>query len=544
MKKAFRIIRTIIIVVLVFVVVALLLKWRPLDNFLTSKFGEALVSEEKPHTLIKIGGYHRLLDPSEKPYVYSESGRLYTYYGGRSVDITPPGVSTVFFGEQSGIREKLRYRDHACLDKESASLLFVVDVQDVPVLFLADLAAGGCVKIAENVDSFTFIGGRPVYAQGYSKYNQLMVYDGGESRTVAENVTCVPVYERDAVLLNDVDGGLKYYSVAEDKLLAVSDGSDEITGYSAFADNYMLIYCKSGGNYQSVLFDSLSGKASRNIIDSAPDRCYSGGDSAFIFDVSEGAVSAVDTQGESRQVFADAGHVYKVFSGSCSGENGGTFKAVFATKKGIFSGTLDASGETVTQLCAFKGALKQYASHPWLITYHMEAEAAGEGDFEKGFYLSALSGQSNIVNKSNPKSWLNKLSSYVYRLFYVSEGKAAECDVPPSRAVALPETLSGETVTYTAYYAGGTVKSISALSGAEVLSRDVLKSAGLAKGSSEIRAERAGGDLYITVRNNPGASDEYLFCCVLRSDGRTLSNASEEPVVSFGEYYEQLEIDG
>ncbi len=567
MKKALRVLKTILIIAAVLIIIALLLKWGPLDNFLTSKIGKATVQGENYDTLIRISGYHHLLDPSEKPYVFNESDKLFVLFGGNRVDITPPGVSSVFYGPQSGIADKLRYRDHACFDVGTTRLLYIVDVQNVPELFMADLVNGGSVKVADNVDSFMFLGGKVIYAQGYDKYNKLFVYSEGESRQVAENSSYVPVAERGGVLFNGSDGSLSYYSTGDDRVYPLSDNSDSVIGYSAFSDSSLITYCRSGGNYQSVLFDRESGKAVRSVIDTVPDECYSGGSEAFVFEASKGKIRAIDAEGESAAVFGSCGHIYKVFfadarggnvivsdpakgvaanGGAANSEGGGeedgqyVFKAVFATKNGIYLGTLGASGEVTKQLCSFKGDLKQYSSYPWLITYHMEAS----GDFENGFYLSALSGESSIWNKKNPQSWLNRFSSYVYRLFYVSGGNVSGCDVPSGRTAELPVKLSGNINIYSARYVDGTVKSLSSLEGGNVLTRDILKSSGAAKGSVKITAEAAEGKLYITVVNDPGASGEYTYYCTLEGDGETLYERSGNSAVSFGQYYSEQFISG
>ena len=139
MKKASGIIKTILIIAAVVLLLHLLLRWKPLDEFLTSKIGSPSQQTNSSDTLIEIDNYHDLNDAAEKPYVYCSDSRLYTVYKGENIDITPPDVSPVFYDEQSEIRERIKYRDHACFDAGTGKLLFVVDVQNIPRLVMADL---------------------------------------------------------------------------------------------------------------------------------------------------------------------------------------------------------------------------------------------------------------------------------------------------------------------------------------------------------------------------------------------------------------------
>ena len=101
MKKIAGVIKVLLIVLAALLLIHLLLRWKPLDQFLTSKIGSPVVGEETSDSLIRIDGFHDSLPETEKPYVYSKGDRLYTIYKGTNIDITPPGVSPVFFSEQS-----------------------------------------------------------------------------------------------------------------------------------------------------------------------------------------------------------------------------------------------------------------------------------------------------------------------------------------------------------------------------------------------------------------------------------------------------------
>lgn len=560
MKRALGVIKIIVIVAAALLLLHLLIRWKPLDDFLTSKIGGPSVRDTVSDTLIRIENVHGLLPESQKPFVYEEGGRLYVIYKGESIDITPEGVSSVFYGKESGINEKLRYRDHACFDEAGGRLLFVVDVQNVPELFLAELenaeareevetdsgaeqdpegisidpvpASSAAKLVANNVNSFFFLGGEPVYAEGYGKFNSLNIYRGGESVKLMENAVYVPVPELDGLLYVTAEGSLGFFSRSGMQTYALSENVSEVKDYCAFGDGKLLVFSVAENNYQSIVFDSQSGRAIKSVVDHVPDKCCSGGSEALTFDLSSGRIELIDAGGEKTDIFASSGRIYNMFYAKPlegeGTENG--FEVIFATKKGIFKGVCGSSGENVSRLCAFKGALSRYASNPWLISYHLNAG----GDFNEGFYISALSDQSHIYNSRNPMSWLNRFSSYVYRLMYVSGGKVSACGVPLSRSTDLPETISGTAVLYTARFAGGDVKSLSVLDKGDAVCKDVLKSDGMAKGSSDIRKEIAEGKVFITAVRNPGHADEYVDYCMLEDDLGAVKATDGHYAVSFG----------
>ncbi|MBO4325860.1 MAG: hypothetical protein J5950_01140 [Clostridia bacterium] len=533
MKKVYGVIKTVLIVAAVLILVHFILRWKPLDEFLTSKIGGPGMRETLSDTLIGIDGYHDLLPEAEKPYVFSRDGKLYTLYKGAEADITPAGVSYVFYDEQSGLREKVRYRDHACFDEESGKLLFVVDVQGVPKLFLADLSgtSKGAVCVAENVDSFLFLNGEPVFAEGYSKFNSLNIYRDGSAVRAAENATYLPVPEISGMLCVSSGGELTLFESEGMHTFLLSDSAADIRGYGVFGRK-LLVYSGTGDNYLSVIFDIDSGKLVRSVIDRLPEICCPGEDSALLYDPYSGKISSIDGDGQTNEMFAGSGRIYKVFSASFDEQKGG-FDVIFANKKGIYKGVSGSDGEKVSLLCAFKGELKRYASHPSLITYHLDAG----GDFEDGFYVMALSDRSFIMNSKNPLSWLNRMSSYVYKLMYVSNGKAASCAVPLSRTTDLPETVSGDNVLYCARFAGGNIKSVSMLDSGKVLCKDALKSDGMANGSSSVNAEIACGKVFISVVRNDAKQGVAPDYCVLEGDYMAVSSETEPFAVSFGDIY-------
>ena len=540
MKKASGIIKTILIIAAVVLLLHLLLRWKPLDEFLTSKIGSPSQQTNSSDTLIEINNYHALNDAAEKPYVYFSDSRLYTVYKGENIDITPPDVSPVFYDEQSGIRERIKYRDHACFDAGTGKLLFVVDVQNIPRLFMADLSLNtetgeeenGSVSVllSNNVNSFIFLCGEPVFAEGYEKYNSLYLFRDGEKVNIAENSSYVPVPELNGMICADLDEKLSFFEKDGMKKYPLADNVSGIRDHCVFGDGKLLVYADSGENHLSVLFDTLTGRAIRSVIDHVPDKCWSGGEKAIIFDSKAGKISKIDTEGQVTDMFSGQGHIYKVFDVAKNGPD--ALKVFFATKKGIFAGNYSGA-ETVKLLCAFKGELRRYSTHPWLISYHMEAA----GDFENGFYLMALSGRSQIYNSNNPLSWLNRFSSFVYDLMYVSGGKAVSCGVPVSRTMTLPEQITGDVVLYSARFGDGSIKSLSTLSCGEVLCRDVLKSDGMAKDSSRIEYEISGGSVIITAVRDPGHAEEKTDYCVMEGPYSSVSTVPVPPIVSFDIIY-------
>ncbi|MBO5076394.1 MAG: hypothetical protein J5584_02210 [Clostridia bacterium] len=553
MKRASRILKIILIVVAVVLLVVLLLKWRPLDEFLTSKFGRTEFSEKKSDTLIRIDGYDELLPESERPYVYSVDDRLYVYYDGGSVDITPPGVSAVFYSEQSGLSEKLKYRDHACFDAESGQLLFVVDVQNVPQLYLADLKAepktaapadpdgseaaaplSRSTVVADNVDSFLFIDGMPVFAEGYTKYNNLCVRRDGKRIVIAQNVTSVPVAEQHGILYVTDAGSLEFYSVDGGEPYTLADGVSEVIRYRAAGDK-LTAYCKYSKNYLKAELELSTGKAERAVIDKVPDLCVSGGARSYEFGAKDGKFVSVDSEGNTAELFDGAGHIYNVFEAEVNDADGHeTLTVLFASKKGLYRGTYDGENASCTLLCAFSGKLKQYKKHPWLITEFMAAGSDG-GD---GCYLLALSPQSRIVNKKNPYSWLNRYSSYVFGLYHVNGGKAVSMNVPLNRKLTLPRPLENGNMLYETRYADNTIRALSVLNAAKVLSRDLLKTEGNAAGATGILAEAANGQLFIRVENRPAKAEPYTYYCVANEGFTGVRTLDREVAVSFGETYE------
>ena len=550
MKRALRILKIILIVAAAVLLVSLLLKWRPLDEFLTSKFGRTEFSETVPDTLIRIDNINELLPESERPYVYSEEGRLYVYYGGGSVDITPPGVSSVFYSEQSGLSEKLKYRHHACFDAENGRLLFVVDVQNVPQLYLADLKKAPAteadgdndapqrsvsVAVSDNVNSFLFIDGVPVFAEGYDKFNNLCVLRGGQRINIAQNAKSVPVPEKNGVLYVTDAGSLEFYSISGAEPHALADGVSEVLRYRTAGDK-LTAYCKYGKNYLKAELELSTGRSERAVVDKVPDLCVSGTQRSYEFGAKDGRLECIGSDGSTADLFSGAGHIYKVFAAEVDGAEGNeTLTALFATPKGLYLGTYDGENSSAQLRCAFTGALKQYKNHPWLITEFMAAESDG-GD---GYYVLALSSQSRIVNKKNPYSWLNRFSSYVFGLYHAADGKATEMNVPLNRKLTLPRALDGVNMLYESRFADGTIRALSVLKGGTVRTRDLLKTEGNAAGTTDILAENAGGALYIRVNNRPAEGDAYTYYCVSDGEFSGVRTLGREAAVSFGTVYER-----
>lgn len=550
MKRAFRILKIILIAIAAVVLLALLLKWRPLDEFLTSKIGRTEFTAQATDTLIRINGFDELLPEAERPYVYSAESRLYVYYGGGSVDITPPGVSPVFYSEQSGLPEKLKYRHHACYDAENGLLLFVVDVQNVPQLYMADLKSaalkapdgGGdespescSVAVADNVNSFLFIDGVPVFAEGYEKFNTLCVFRDGKRIVVAQNSASVPAEEVNGILYVTDAGRLEFYSVAKAQPFTLADGVSEVVRYRAAGDK-LTAYCKYSRNYLRTDLELSTGHAERAVIDNIPDLCVSSAQRSYEFGAKDGKLTAIDYGGNIVELFANAGHIYKVFEAETGISNGReVFTALFATAGGLYRGTYDGETQTAELQCAFTGELKQYKKHPWLITEFMAAESDGG----EGCYLLALSSRSRIVNKNNPNSWLNRFGSYVFELYHVDGGKAAGLNVPLNRKLTLPRAISEGNMLYETRYADGSIRALSVLNGGEVLSRDLLKTEGNAAGTTGILAEAAEGKLYIRVENRPVKSEAYTYYCITNDGFTGVNTLDREAAVSFGELYER-----
>ena len=531
MKRALRILTVILIVAAVALLAVLLLKWRPLDEFLTSKFGRTEFSRKTVSTLIKIDGFDELLPEPERPFAYSEADKLYVYYNGGRVDITPPGISPVFFSEQSGLSGKLKYRHHACFDAESGQLLFVVDVQNVPQLYLADLKSGATARVADNVDSFLFIDGVPVFAEGYTKFNNLCVLRGGKRINIAQNVISVPVAEQNGILYVTDAGSLEFYSVSGASPYTLADGVSEIVRYRSAGDK-LTAYCRYGKSYLKAELEVSSGKTERAVLDNVPDLCVSGEARGYEFGAKDGKFICIDRDGAATELFSGAGHIYKVFETSI--DDAGRLTALFASAKGLYRGTYDGEKASAALQCAFTGDLRQYKKHPWLITEFMAAGSDGD----EGCYLLALSPQSRIVNKKNPYSWLNRFSSYVFGLYHVAGGKATGMNVPLSRVPGIPRPLDGGKMLYESRFADGSIRALSVLDGGKVIARDLLRTEGNAAGTTDILAEAADNALYIRVFNNPSGGEPYTYYCRTNEGFTGIRTLDLPPAVSFGDIYE------
>ena len=520
--------------------VLLLLHWKPLDEFLTSKIGETRVSEERSNILIRISGWDELLPEAQRPYVYSQNGALYCVTAKGDIDITPPGdISKVFYSSESGAAEKIRYRHHAALSSSGGLMLFVVEVHDVRQLYLTDFYAETTELVCENVDSFMFIGDEPVYATGYSTYNKLYVYRNGETVPLAANATYLPVPELGGIIYLDLTGRVFYRNVSGGDSVILGENIGSMYSYFVSSGGLLTFWGVSGDNYLRCICDPSTGKVTRYVEDNEPTFAFSCAGGDYTFSSKTGKLiylpSVLDPE-NGVQLFKDSGFIYKIFSAE---EN----RVLFATKKGIFEGTVNGSAGTAVRLLSFTGDRKMYARYPWLAAEHMQLERCGDG-----FYMLSLSVESSIINKRNPYSWMNRYSSFVYKLTYIGpekdgERKIADCDAPLSRKLILPRRIDAEHALFESCYAGGQVKALTVMRGGETLLRDAMRSEGESRGTRELTAEIAEGNVLIINRCNIGTSSEHTERSLLRDDFRATVNAGSVYAVSFGRFYVRSETE-
>ena len=537
MKKTIRILRTLLIAALVIAAVMILLRWKPLDDFLTSKIGRTGIPAESSDSLIAIEDYHGLLPEPDRPYVFSEGGRLFADYGGRKTDITPEGVAQVFYGPESGLSEKLIYRDHSCFDSATGRMLFVAEAQNVPMLFLADLRSGRSVCVSENVDSFLFAGHHPVFAEGYEKFNSLSIYRDGVKEKLFENARYYPVPEMDGIIALGADGRLSFYGALSGKTVVIAENAGAYLTHCPIGEDRLLVYCASGESSREYTVNIATGRTDRAEVDSVPDTCFSGGN-AYLHDTESGTVTCAEPDGSRTRLFAEAGHIYALFS--CETARGGdreTFDMLFATVDGLMRGSGDPSSQNVEKLCGFTGYLKMYSRYPWLISVHLAAGGDGAGNV----YLLSIAGESWILNRKNPYSWMNRFSSYVYRLSYVSGGRARECGAPLTRTLALPRTVSGSNVLFESRYAGGEIRSLTTLREGGVTGKDLLMSDGAAAGTRNIVADISGGKLYITSVNDPRSYNSSVAFFEAEPESGKITEIKGKYHISFGHIYETEE---
>jgi len=540
MKRLKNVAGILLILAAVIGLVILLLHWKPLDEFLTSKLGATRTEEAGSDTLIFIPGWDNLLPEAQRPYIYAEGSDLYCITPSRNVKITPPKeISKVFYSTESGAAEKVRYRSHAALSESGRLLLFVLEVHDVRELFLADLSAETVALVCENVESFLFIGEEPVYATGYSTYNELFVYRDGESVSLASNATYLPVPELGGVINLDFTDRVFYRTVADGKPVILGENIESMHSYFVSSDGKLTFWGVSGDNYLRCVYDPSTGKVTRFVEDDEPTFSYSCALGDYTFSRENGKLMYLPTvldPEDGVQMFEDKGYIYKVFYGSGN-------KVLFATKQGIYEATVFGGEGTAVELFSFTGDYKMYARYPWLVAEHMKLVKDGDA-----FYMLSLADESSILNRRNPYSWMNRFSSFVYKLTYIGpeEGggfAAVDCNAPLTRKLTMTRSIDGTYTLFESRFEDGQIKALTVLKGGETVLRDALRSEGNSRGTLDITAEIAEGNVLIINRCGLGTSSEHTELSLFRDDFKATVNAGSVYGVSFGSFCERSETE-
>lgn len=525
--KWIRGLKTVGIVLCVALVCALILHIPVVDRLLTDWIGSPL-AEAKENVRIMIDGLEELLSPEEAPYFYEQDGKLMLFYGGisgKAHDVTPEGVNVAFYASKHDITAELRTRKQCTQREDGKQILFLLQDRGIPTLFLTDLTTMTTQLVATNVDSFLFIGERVVYACGYDRANQLYVYDGTASALLAENVQSVALSCGDAIASLDQEGNLSLHQVTAGTTELIAEDVLEIYAASSWASNVTepTVFCKKqDGDYAVTLNgETRLERSLRKMVGRKGEHIYT-------FCESEGALF-LENGDKSDRLFENIGRIYQVLDWNERLE-----EMLVSTGKGIYLLRLDvadAANATAVRVLSYTGAFKIYKNNPTMIRDFLQVSREG-GD---RFYVQAVSGKSFILNPSNPESWMNFGSSYLYGLWYVEleGGRPVSCDVPLSRSMQ-PLFLREETVVYLSAYDDTHIRSVTTLSKGEVLAKDILGTYNEAKGQTEIVAEMVGGEIYFTV--TPWQEDSVYSR--LSVDGTYTEKITKRIVNSFGFAYE------
>ncbi len=515
-------------IVIGFVLVCILLLHIPaIDRGLTRWIGSPL-AENAADVRIVIDGFDEPLSQEDAPFVYEQDGKLMLFYGGlsgKAYDITPAGVNIAFYASKHNITEELRMRKQCTVREDGKQMLFLLQDRDIPTLFLTDFTTMTTKLVATNVDSFLFVGERVVYACGYHRANQLYAYDGETSTVLAEDVKSVALSYGDAIASLDQDGNLSLHQVMLGTQTELAQDVLEIYASSSWASNVTepTVFCrKQDGDYRITPTESTRLEENVRRVVGRKD-----GDAYTFCETERTLFLENDTQ--TKRLFETLGPIYRVLDWNERLE-----EMLVSTDKGLYLLRLDVadiSDATALRILSYTGSFKIYKKNPTMIRDFLRVDREG-GD---RFYVQAVSGKSFILNQSNPESWMNFGSSYLYGLWYVELGgeKPVACDVPLSRSIQ-PLLLREETAVYLSTYDNAEIRSVTTLSQGKLLSKDILGTYRGAKGQTEILAEMVGGEVYFTVT----PWNEESVYSRLTTDGTHTEKISKRVICSFGFAYE------
>lgn len=525
--KWIRGLKTFGIVVGVILVCVLILHIPVVDRMLTNWIGSPL-AEVPMDVRIVIDGFEDPLPQEEAPFIYEQDGRLMLLYGGlsgKAYDITPDGVNIAFYASKHDITAELRNRKQCAVREDGQQMLFLLQDHEIPTLFLTDLTTMTTVTVATNVDSFLFVGQQVVYACGYERANQLYVYDGTASALLAEDVQSVALSFGDAIASLDQAGNLSLHQVSAGTSKQIAEDVLEIYEASSWVSNVTepTVFCKKkDGDYRVTLTQETKlEEGLRKIVGQKEADTY-------VFCESERALF-LENGDETTRLFETLGPIYRVLDWNERLE-----EMLVSTGKGIYLLRFDVEDigdATAVSILSYTGDFKIYKNNPIMIRDFLRVDREG-GD---RFYVQAVSGKSFILNRSNPESWMNFGSSYLYGLWYVelNGGKPVACDVPLSRSIQ-PLLLREETAVYLSAYNDAAIRSVTTLSRGQVLAKDLLGTYREAKGQQKIVVEMVGGEVYFTV--TPWNEDSVYSR--LSDDGEYTESMEKRVVNSFGFGYE------
>lgn len=526
-EKWIRAFKTIGLVLCVALVCALILHIPVVDRALTDWIGSPL-AETKEDVRIVINGLDEPLPSEEAPYFYEKDGKLMLFHGGlsgKAYDVTPEGVNIAFYASKHDITAELRMRKQCTVREDGKQVLFLLQDHDIPTLFLTDLTTMTTAKVATNVDSFLFVGQQVVYACGYDRANQLYVYDGADAKLLAQNVQSVALSVGDTIASLDAEGNLSFHQVTEGTTKQVATDVLEIYDASSWVSNVTepTVFCKKqNGDFAVTLHGETPLETDfHRAVGRTDERIYT-------FCESAGALF-LENGDQSSRLFERLGHIYDVLDWNERLE-----ELLISTGKGIYLLRLDVedvADAMAVRVLSYTGAFGIYKNNPVMIRDFLRVDREGSDRF----YVQGVSGKSFILNRSNPGSWMNFGSSYLYGLWYVelSEGKPVPCDVPLSRSIQ-PLLLRGETAVYLSAYDETQIRSVTTLSQGKTLTKDILNTYNQAKGQVAVVAEMVGGEIYFTVA--PWREDATYSR--LQADGRYTESIARRVVKSFGFAYE------
>lgn len=527
--KWIKALKIILIIAIVLVAVHFILRIDTVDRRLTALLGSSVQTEQTDFR-IHIDGFTDRLPEEEAPYVYEEDGRLwFLQTDGMPLEITPPDVNLAYYAKRNDVPEQMKQRNHCVVNAARTRMLFLLDLNEIPTLFLADLENGGATRVSGNVDTFLFLGEHVVYATGYVQANQLYAMRQEGPELLARNVESWVLESEKALLCLDGQGKLFFRDPEQDETVQLTDLVLEVYADSLDTDPDTLVYCKrKDGDYRVTASgaEKLSGSYGRVL------KTEIGADverkRVYYFSEADGQITC-EENGTERRIAEGLGKVYAVCFFDAR-----TQSAVAANQSGLYLVRLSAGAGSVAavRLLEFRGDYALYRKNAVMVKNHL-AVYSEDGEH---FYVVSLTDGSFVLNRDRRESWMNRYSSYLYGVTHVylkagteHPSDATRLDLIPTRTPQKPLFSNGLLV-FTSVFADGSVRSVASVSGARVVCRDLLCTGSLARGGKTVRVEKIGEQIYFTTQEE----DAPVRYSVMQPDGKAVDGLEKQAVSAFG----------